>query len=42
MESDGRIRNTYTSVTKDAFKNNVVSGLKFPTPVESPWYNYLK
>lgn len=42
IDSDGRIRNTYTSFTKEAFKKNIVYGLKFPTPSESPWYNYLK
>lgn len=42
VESDGTIKNQYMSVTKEAYKSNVVFGLKYPTPKESPWYNYMK
>ncbi|MGK6342713.1 hypothetical protein ACMGDK_10765 [Chryseobacterium sp. DT-3] len=42
IEDDGRIRNKYVTVTKDAYRNDVVFGLKYPTPQGSPWYNYMK
>ncbi|AZA51723.1 hypothetical protein [Chryseobacterium sp. G0201] len=42
IESDGTIKNQYLSVTKEAYRNNVVFGLKYPAPKESPWYNYMK
>ncbi|WP_265129844.1 hypothetical protein [Chryseobacterium oranimense] len=42
IEDDGRIRNKYVTVTKDAYRNNAVFGLKYPTPQGSPWYNYMK
>lgn len=42
IDYDGRIRNTYTAVTKKAFKNNAIPDWKFPPPLESPWYNYMK
>lgn len=41
IENDGRIRNKYISVTKDAYRNNAVFGLKYPTPQGSPWYQYM-
>ncbi|WP_426479573.1 hypothetical protein ACP3T3_09140 [Chryseobacterium sp. CBSDS_008] len=41
IENDGRIRNKYIAVTKDAYRNNAVFGLKFPTPPASPWYKYM-
>ncbi|KFF03796.1 hypothetical protein [Chryseobacterium luteum] len=42
IENDGRIRNKYVTVTKDAYRNDVVFGLKYPTPQGSPWYQYMK
>ena len=42
IEDDGRIRNKYVTVTKDAYRNNAVFGLQYPTPQGSPWYNYMK
>ncbi|SHG65091.1 hypothetical protein SAMN05421866_1113 [Chryseobacterium oranimense] len=42
IEDDGTIRNKYVTVTKDAYRNNAVFGLKYPTPQGSPWYNYMK
>ncbi|KXH85324.1 hypothetical protein [Chryseobacterium kwangjuense] len=42
IEDDGRIRNKYVTVTKEAYKNDAVFGLKYPAPKESPWYNYMK
>ncbi|MBE4947787.1 hypothetical protein [Chryseobacterium culicis] len=41
IENDGEIRNKYISVTKDAYRNNAVFGLKYPTPPASPWYKYM-
>ena len=26
---------------KDAYRNNAVFGLKYPTPPASPWYKYM-
>lgn len=42
IEDDGRIRNKYVTVTKEAYRNDAVFGLKYPTPQGSPWYNYMK
>ncbi|MCT2561538.1 hypothetical protein [Chryseobacterium herbae] len=42
IEDDGRIRNKYVTVTKDAYRNDAVFGLKYPTPQGSPWYQYMK
>lgn len=42
IEDDGTIRNKYVTVTQDAYRNNAVFGLKYPTPQGSPWYNYMK
>ena len=42
IENDGNIRNRYLSVTKEAYRNNIVYTLKYPAPKESPWYNYMK
>ncbi|RKE82731.1 hypothetical protein [Chryseobacterium sp. AG363] len=41
IEDDGKIRNKYISVTKEAYRNNAVFGLKYPTPPASPWYKYM-
>lgn len=41
IENDGIIRNKYISVTKDAYHNNAVFGLKYPAPPASPWYKYM-
>lgn len=41
IENDGIIRNKYISVTKDAYRNNAVFGLKYPAPTASPWYKYM-
>ncbi|KMQ65436.1 hypothetical protein ACM46_05940 [Chryseobacterium angstadtii] len=42
IEEGGRIRNKYVTVTKEAYRNNAVFGLQYPTPQGSPWYNYMK
>ncbi|WP_223605977.1 hypothetical protein [Chryseobacterium sp. OSA05B] len=42
IEDDGRIRNKYVTVTKDAYRSDAVFGLKYPTPQGSPWYQYMK
>lgn len=41
IENDGRIRNKYISVTKEAYRNNAVFGLQYPIPQGSPWYKYM-
>lgn len=41
IEDDGKIRNKYISVSKDAYRNNAVFGLKYPAPPASPWYKYM-
>ena len=40
--NDGRIRNQYYPLTKEAFRSNVVFGYQYPTQKESPLVNYLK
>lgn len=42
VEEDGRVRNRYSSFTKEAYKNNIVWGMKYPPSQNSPWYNYMK
>ncbi|WP_353146783.1 hypothetical protein [Chryseobacterium sp.] len=42
IEGDGKVRNKYISVTREAYRNNAVFGLKYPAPQGSPWYNFMK
>lgn len=39
---DGRMRNQYYPLTKEAFHANKIQGYPYPLPAESPLYNYLK
>ncbi|MET3036290.1 hypothetical protein ABXT08_09325 [Chryseobacterium sp. NRRL B-14859] len=42
IEGDGKVKNKYISVTREAYRNNAVFGLKYPAPQGSPWYNFMK
>ncbi len=42
IENDGRIRNKYITLSREAYINNAVFGMKYPVPVQSPWYRYMK
>lgn len=42
IENNGRIRNKYITLSREAYINNAVFGMKYPTPVQSPWYQYMK
>lgn len=42
IENDGRIRNKYITLSREAYVNNAVFGMKYPAPIQSPWYRYMK